>query len=92
MCGISGIYNFSGKSIDAKKILYKILKLQHDRGPDDKGIWTSKCEKISFGHNRLSIIDLSNKAKQPFVSNDKKFILTYNGEIYKFQRNQKRIN
>ena len=44
MCGISGIYNW-WKSIDAKKILYKILKLQHDRGPDDKGIWTSNAKR-----------------------------------------------
>ena len=85
MCGISGIYNYSNQIIDSKKIIDKIIKLQHNRGPDDNGNWMSECNKVNFGHNRLSIIDLSSNAKQPFTSNDKKITLTYNGEIYNFK-------
>ena len=59
MCGISGIYNYSDKNISSKPVIEKILKLQSKRGPDDSGTWVSKCNKIFFGHNRLSIIDLS---------------------------------
>tara|TARA_B110000858_G_scaffold56692_1_gene65974 strand:- start:3501 stop:5303 length:1803 start_codon:yes stop_codon:yes gene_type:complete len=84
MCGISGIYNFSNTNLDSKKIINKIIKLQTSRGPDGNGIWESSCKKITFGHNRLSIIDLSKKADQPFISNDKNLIITFNGEIYNY--------
>ena len=43
MCGISGVFNYIEKTIDTKSILEKIVKLQHSRGPDDQGIWISKC-------------------------------------------------
>tara|TARA_Y100000741_G_scaffold363361_1_gene351418 strand:- start:108 stop:1901 length:1794 start_codon:yes stop_codon:yes gene_type:complete len=92
MCGISGVYNYLGKSIPTKNIIEKILKLQKKRGPDDTGIWQSNCKKISFGHNRLSIIDLSNRANQPFVSNDEKYIITFNGEIYNYKELKKELS
>ena len=68
MCGISGIYNFFNKEIDSKRAIEKIIKIQNSRGPDENGLWISNCKNITFGHNRLSIIDLSQKAKQPFIS------------------------
>ena len=81
MCGISGIYNFFNKEFDSRKTIEKIIKIQNSRGPDENGMWISNCNKITLGHNRLSIIDLSDKAKQPFISKDgnfniKKLILT----------------
>ena len=78
MCGISGIYNCFGREIDSQKIIKKIVQLQHRRGPDGNGIWESKCKKVIFGHNRLSIIDLSTKANQPLVSRDKNYVITFN--------------
>ena len=84
MCGIRGIYNFSNRNLDSKKIINKIVKLQTSRGPDGNRIWESSCKKVTFGHNRLSIIDLSKKADQPFISNDKNLIITFNGEIYNY--------
>ncbi len=84
MCGISGIYNFSDRKIDSNKIINRIIKLQTSRGPDRNGIWESESKKVTFGHNRLSIIDLSEKANQPFISNDKNLIITFNGEIYNY--------
>ena len=91
MSGISGVYNYLEKFIDAKSILEKIVKLQHARGPDDQGIWISKCKKISLGHNRLAIIDLTKKGKQPFVSNDGNLVITFNGEIYNYKEIKKLI-
>ena len=84
MCGISGIYNPHNKEINSQKITEKILNIQKKRGPDGQGIWRSDCKKITLGHNRLSIIDLSNNASQPFVSKDNKTVITFNGEIYNF--------
>ena len=85
MCGISGIYNFENKNIEIKEIIKKIINLKNTRGPDNNNIWRSNCNKVYFGHNRLSIIDLSNNANQPFVSNDNNYTITFNGEIYNYK-------
>jgi asparagine synthase (glutamine-hydrolysing) len=52
------------------------------RGPDGSGIWCSKSGNIGFGHRRLAIIDLSDKAAQPMCNEDGTIWITYNGEIY----------
>ena len=85
MCGISGIYNCSDRNINANKIIENIIKLQDKRGPDDRGMWQSTCKKTTFGHNRLSIIDLTDKARQPLVSKDNSLVITFNGEIYNYK-------
>ena len=91
MCGISGIYNSFNKDINSRRIIEKIIKLQDKRGPDGSDIWQSNCNKITFGHNRLSIIDLSEKARQPFVSKDNNLIITFNGEIYNYKEIKKEL-
>lgn len=53
------------------------------RGPDDQGTWVHG--PIGFGHCRLSILDLSPRGHQPFVTADGLGVLTYNGEVYNFQ-------
>ena len=85
MCGISGIFNYSNKYFNGQPIIKKINDIQSDRGPDDNGIFESKNKKIILGHTRLSIIDLSKDAKQPFISKDEDYILTFNGEIYNYK-------
>jgi len=56
------------------------------RGPDAVGEYETVINNkhIGLGHTRLSILDLSEKGNQPFVSEDKKIHLVYNGEIYNF--------
>ena len=85
MCGINGVFNYFNKSKNIRSIVEKINKIQFSRGPDDNGIWQSNCHKICFGHTRLSIIDLTKNAQQPFISEDKKFTITFNGEIYNYK-------
>lgn len=53
------------------------------RGPDGSAVWVSS--EVTLGHNRLSIIDLRDVANQPFVSDDGRFILVYNGELYNYR-------
>ena len=82
MCGISGIVNFNEKPV-GKDQINLMNNAQIHRGPDGSGIW---CDKnIGFGHRRLSIIDLSDQASQPMKSNDNRYIIIYNGEIYNFK-------
>lgn len=82
MCGILGIYNFE-KSQLLEDEFNTALNLISFRGPDQKGVFYDK--NIILGHNRLSILDLSEKAKQPFKNKQENIILTYNGEIYNFK-------
>ena len=91
MCGISGIMYFNKKLFVKKKQIHNMnLTLKH-RGPDSSGIWISKNKNIGFGHTRLSIIDLSKEANQPFVDRTKNYILAFNGEIYNYMEIKKKL-
>ena len=79
MCGILGTYNYS----DEEKFKISLGNLHH-RGPDSFGIELVN-EKCLFGHKRLSIIDLSHNGHQPMFDNSKRFLITYNGEVYNFK-------
>jgi len=64
------------------------------RGPDDEGIWIgSNSAKwfVGLGHRRLSIIDLSEAAKQPISNENKNLWLVFNGEIYNFLKLRKKL-
>jgi len=80
MCGIAGFYDTSIKPEAADSLLCKMLSSIQHRGPDYTGDW--KKPPLYLGHNRLSIIDLSDEANQPFIYND--YIIAYNGEIYNY--------
>lgn len=78
MCGIAGIYGGNIELIDKAS-----SSLTH-RGPDDSGVYIDYKHKIALGHQRLSIIDLSELGHQPMLSEDKKIVIVFNGEIYNF--------
>jgi asparagine synthase (glutamine-hydrolysing) len=80
MCGISGFYSKSLSTFN-NVILKMNLAISH-RGPNSNGTWNDKNSGIILGHQRLSIIDLSEAGNQPMQSNSGRFVLTYNGEIY----------
>ncbi len=78
MCGIAGIVS---KREFAKQILLEMLgKIPH-RGPNGDGCFYEK--EFSFGHSRLSILDLSDVGHQPMAYRGQ-FVITYNGEIYNY--------
>ncbi|WP_341214779.1 asparagine synthase (glutamine-hydrolyzing) [uncultured Wocania sp.] len=78
MCGITGII---GKKA-SEGSLQKMLVAQRHRGPDFTGTYLKN--DVALGHNRLSIIDTSANANQPFISNCNRYILCFNGEIYNY--------
>lgn len=63
------------------------LTLRH-RGPDDGGAWVDANSGIGFGHRRLSIVDLSADGHQPMVSNDGRYVMAFNGEVYNYKELQ----
>jgi len=85
MCGINGFFNYSNVSIQNQKLLLQSMNhtLKH-RGPDDTGIWLDNQNQVYLGHQRLSILDLSEKGHQPMVSVQGN-VVVYNGEIYNFK-------
>lgn len=88
MCGITGIlaFNENGKQYLNKvsAATYSLLK----RGPDGEGIYFNK--NVALGHRRLSIIDTSNAASQPFTEPTERYTIVFNGEIFNYKqlRNQ----
>ncbi|UZH54856.1 asparagine synthase (glutamine-hydrolyzing) [Salinimicrobium tongyeongense] len=80
MCGISGIIGPNTKEAE----LQKMLQAQKHRGPDHTGNFIDPGF-AAIGHNRLSIIDLSPEANEPFVDNSERYVLTFNGEIYNYK-------
>ena len=59
------------------------LRLMQHRGPDVVGN-TSSSGRVALGHNRLSILDLDQRANQPFIDSSGRYSLVFNGEIYNF--------
>ncbi len=83
MCAING-FNFSDESL-----IRKMNQATAHRGPDGTGVFLDG--EISFGHNRLSILDVSDRASQPMKSVDGKEIIIFNGEIYNFKELKKEL-
>jgi len=61
-----------------------MVSAQRHRGPDGEGVYIDPQRKAGLGHNRLSIIDLSDAGRQPMSSADGSQVITYNGEIYNY--------
>lgn len=86
MCGIAGVLNSMAASREQleRDALAMADSLAH-RGPDDHGIWSDPETRLALTHRRLSIVDLSPAGHQPMTSADKRFVITYNGEVYNHQ-------
>lgn len=89
MCGITGILHFN-KLPDAPERVRKMTNAIAHRGPDAEGFYDDPC--IALGHRRLSIIDLSGAANQPFIGAVGNYVLVFNGEIYNYLELKKRLS
>lgn len=83
MCGINGIYHLHPQKKVDEHVLTKMRDALEHRGPDDKGLFIN--QNIGLGHRRLSILDTSTSGHQPFRSDDGRYSMVYNGEIYNFK-------
>lgn len=80
MCGISGFFGKGG----TRAQLAAMIVSQHHRGPDAHGLYLDPTGNAGLGHNRLSIIDLSEAGAQPMQSASGRYWIAFNGEIYNY--------
>ena len=100
MCGIFGILSAKPYRV-AQTFANKISSLMHLRGPNGTGFYGYNAEpqkvflqstvpyeeawNVFFMHKRLSILDLDTHSNQPMQSNDGRYVITFNGEIYNYK-------
>ncbi len=81
MCGIAFIYHSNGSAAKAASIISMVESIKH-RGPD--ALTHIERDSVALGHARLSIVDLEG-GSQPMLSENGRFALIFNGEIYNFE-------
>jgi len=81
MCGISGIINFNQKKVKEEELRTMMHKIKH-RGPDDQGVFFD--DNVGLGFVRLSILDLTAAGHQPMYSQDRRYVIVFNGEVYNY--------
>jgi asparagine synthase (glutamine-hydrolysing) len=84
MCGIFGFFSPGPREVHgaSSDLDIGLARIRH-RGPDGTGKWVSQNGQVGLGHVRLSIIDLESGA-QPMHSDDGRYTIIYNGEIYNY--------
>lgn len=90
MCGIVGMIkngNDLFNTLSDYKIISKLINKIKHRGKDGYGHFAD--DKILLGHVRLSVLDLSKRAKQPMKING--YVITYNGEIFNYKELKKEL-
>lgn len=83
MCAIFGIFGEYNV-----QTVHQMAKSQLSRGPDKTSFYFDKKKKVSFGMNRLAVIDKKN-GNQPMISYDKRILTIFNGTIYNFNEIKK---
>ncbi|MDR0393379.1 MAG: asparagine synthase (glutamine-hydrolyzing) [Puniceicoccales bacterium] len=83
MCGITGLWRFKSDVDDLTATVTAMTQSLVHRGPDDQGVWLK--ESIGLGQRRLAIVDLSARGHQPMCSEDGRYVLVFNGEIYNYK-------
>ena len=82
MCGIAGLINLNGEAASPVTLKRMTDAIAH-RGPDGEGQWVE--DNVGIGHRRLAIIDLSSAGRQPMITGDQRYVLSYNGEVYNYR-------
>ena len=85
MCGFAGCLSSSMRAEQSYSVLQNMATTLLHRGPDEDGIWLDLEGGVGFAHRRLKIVELSDKGKQPMMSQTGRFVLVYNGEIYNYR-------
>ena len=90
MCGIAGVVRWRLDQQGAIAVGKMVDALIH-RGPDDGAVWSDAECGVSLGHRRLSILELSAHGSQPMLSDNERFVIVFNGEIYNFNELRQKL-
>lgn len=91
MCGICGVFSPDAVRDDSLKMgVARMCKLIEHRGPDEHGVYADVEHGLALGHQRLSIIDVTD-GQQPLSNNDQSLWIVFNGEIYNYCDLRKRL-
>lgn len=90
MCGIVGFISRANFGLLQGTLREAVSSLSH-RGPDDSGLFFDESSGVGLGHQRLSVIDLSDAGRQPMSSQDGRVYIVYNGEVYNFEEIRKAL-
>lgn len=83
MCRIAGLISAKLSEVDRTSGLQRMCDAMHKGGPDGYGYQFLSALNLGLGHRRLSLIDLSEKGKQPMLYQN--LWITFNGEIYNYR-------
>ena len=84
MCGITGIMAFTDNGLKHLSYLDNATQALIKRGPDGEGTFIKA--QVALGHKRLSIIDTSENASQPFTDSSGRYTIVFNGEIFNYKQ------
>lgn len=86
MCGLAGgfLYRLTLDQLVIENAVHQMCDRMQARGPDALGYWSDSKVGLSLGHRRLSILDPEPRANQPMHSDDGRYVIVFNGEIYNF--------
>ena len=93
MCGIAGLFDprrETGAEVLGGHVVAMTEALTH-RGPDDFGFWSDPEQGVAFGHRRLSVVELGPEGAQPMHSPDRRWVISYNGELYNHRGLRRRL-
>lgn len=82
MCGIAGMIDSTG--IVEERVLADMGACLSHRGPDGRQVWIADDRHAGLVHARLAILDTAARSDQPFVSDDGRYAMVFNGEIFNF--------
>lgn len=89
MCGITGIFAFTEKGKSDLLKINSATACLSSRGPDGEGVYIQN--NVALGHRRLSIIDTSDLAAQPFTDATGRYSIIFNGEIFNYKELRQRL-
>lgn len=89
MCGIAGIASFTKSAKDFQQHLRSASSCLRLRGPDNEGFFID--DNVALAHRRLSIIDTSAAASQPFTDASGRYTIIYNGEFFNYRHHRSQL-
>ena len=89
MCGIAGIVAFNNTGQSSFSTIQKAVSCLEKRGPDNEGIFSD--DHVVLAHRRLSVIDTSDAASQPFTDDSGRYVIVFNGEFFNYQEHRNKL-